>query len=128
MQFTLTLPHDADSIRLARHALDRLAGEVDAATLRTAQLLVSEVVTNAVRHSSGTICLRVSGKAGHVRVEVVDEGGGFEPLARHDGQDPGSGWGLHLLARIASRWGVGANGPRARSNAAWSTTNGSSNS
>ena len=106
MRFTLTLPHDADSICAARHALDVLAPEVDDLTLRNARLLVSEIVTNAVRYADGMIELVVAEEEGALHVEVLDRGPGFEPARRTVGQDPGSGWGLHILARLATRWGV----------------------
>jgi anti-sigma regulatory factor (Ser/Thr protein kinase) len=106
MRFTLSLPHDADSICAARHALDVLAPEVDDLTLRNARLLVSEIVTNAIRHAEGMIELFVAEKDGALHVEVVDRGPGFQPSGREPGQDPGSGWGLHILARLATRWGV----------------------
>lgn len=106
MRFTLTLPHDADSICAARHALDVLAPEIDDLTLRNARLLVSEIVTNAVRYADGLIELVVDKEDGRLHVEVLDRGAGFEPEARSAGQDVGSGWGLHILSRLATRWGV----------------------
>jgi anti-sigma regulatory factor (Ser/Thr protein kinase) len=110
MRFTLSLPHDADSICTARHALDVLAPEVDDLTLRNARLLVSEIVTNAVRYADGVIELVVAEKDGALHVEVVDRGPGFQPSDREPGQDPGSGWGLQILARLATRWGVERDG------------------
>src|ERR1700716_4189979 len=38
----------------------------------------------------------------HVRVEVADHGPGFDPEVRHDT----SGFGLRLVDKLASRWGV----------------------
>lgn len=106
MRFTLSLPHDADSICAARHALDVLAPSLDDLTLRNARLLVSEIVTNAIRYADGLIELVVDEQDGRLHVEVVDRGPGFEPEGRSAGQDVGSGWGLHILSRLATRWGV----------------------
>jgi anti-sigma regulatory factor (Ser/Thr protein kinase) len=109
-QFTVTLPNEPPSVPRARRELDRLASQVDDLTLRNTRLLVSELVTNAVRHASATedsdITLTVTFDDGFLRVEVRDRGAGFEPQPRVDGQDVGSGWGLHLLERLAERWGV----------------------
>lgn len=110
MRFSVTLPHDVSSIPLARRELERLASEVDDLTLRNTRLLVSELVTNAIRHvpagEQDEITLMVESEDGHVRVEVCDQGPGFVPAPRVEGQDQSSGWGLHILAKLAERWGV----------------------
>jgi anti-sigma regulatory factor (Ser/Thr protein kinase) len=41
-----------------------------------------------------------------VRVEIRDDGLGFKPHPRATDQDPGSGWGLHLVDQMADGWGV----------------------
>ena len=110
MKFTLELPHDPDSIPAARRELARLADEVDDLTLRNTKLLVSELVTNAVRHvpagERDTIELVVERADGHVRVEVADQGPGFTPAPRSDLSTASSGWGLHIMSKLAVRWGV----------------------
>ena len=111
MYFTVELPHDVDSIPTARRALERVRADVDDLTLRNARLLVSELVTNVVRHvepvrDADKICLTVERENRHLRIEVSDKGSGFEPAPRADTKDASSGWGLHILAQLASRWGV----------------------
>jgi anti-sigma regulatory factor (Ser/Thr protein kinase) len=73
-------------------------------------LLVSELVTNAVRHALGTglpeVELRIRNEPGRVRVMVSDPGDGFVPAPRLPTASEGSGWGLYLVDRIADRWGV----------------------
>ena len=72
------------------------------------ELLVSELVTNGVRHGSrqdgARIRLRVHPRGGRLRFEVTDQG------SRADGEpDPsrdGSGYGLALVDSLAVRWGV----------------------
>lgn len=114
MRFEIELPHDVASIPLARRELERLADEVDDLTLRNTRLLVSELVTNAVRHvpagEGDTITLCVERENEHVRVEVCDRGPGFMPAPREESHDPGSGWGLHLIATLADKWGVESDG------------------
>jgi anti-sigma regulatory factor (Ser/Thr protein kinase) len=75
-----------------------------------AALLVSELITNAVRHALGggqpEVELRIRSEPGRIRVVVSDPGGGFEPAPRLPTAAEGSGWGLYLVDRIADRWGV----------------------
>ena len=109
-RFTLQLPHEPDSIPVARRELERLAGTVDELTLRNTRLLVSELVTNAVRHvpadEHDEIEVVVEQADGHVRVEVADRGPGFKPTPRADVSTASSGWGLHIMSKLAARWGV----------------------
>ena len=78
------------------------------------RLLVSELVTNSVRHArlgpGDRIRLQVEISDRVLRVEVSDPGEGFvanipEPGARGPG-----GWGLFLTERLADRWGVDRDG------------------
>jgi anti-sigma regulatory factor (Ser/Thr protein kinase) len=91
----------------ARHALRRsYSGDVDPDLLADAELLVGELVSNAVLHGRGTIILRARLDDDRLFVEVIDEGSGFErELRRHDFEQLG-GWGLDIVDDIASRWGV----------------------
>ena len=94
----------------ARAAVGALDGRADADVLDDVRLLLSEVVTNAVRHSGepagAKIGLCVSVTHGRVRAEVIDGGRGFEPTPRDLPQLESGGWGLHLVDRLADRWGV----------------------
>ena len=71
----------------------------------TVCLLVSELVTNSVRHA-GTegdrIVLAARLASDHVRIEVRDRGPGFDADVRHRA----NGFGLRMLDMLASRWGV----------------------
>jgi anti-sigma regulatory factor (Ser/Thr protein kinase) len=76
-------------------------------------LLTTELVSNAVRHTGmkadQEIVLRLL-NGGKVRVEVVDEGPGFERKTVDDGEN--GGYGLKLVDRLASSWGVRADAGR----------------
>jgi anti-sigma regulatory factor (Ser/Thr protein kinase) len=41
-----------------------------------------------------------------VRIEVTDNGPGFEPDASRPDEDESSGWGLFLIDQLSERWGV----------------------
>ena len=70
------------------------------------QLVVTELVTNAVIHGQGTIRLRLRLDAGDVRGDVIDEGGGFEHELREASPYAESGRGLLIVDRLSTRWGV----------------------
>ena len=113
---SLALPALPDSIPVARHVLDRLEDSVEQQLLDDLRLLVSEVVTNSIRHGPGgqLVELRVSANGRGVRVEVEDAGSGFEPPV-HDDVERNAGWGLMLVDRIADRWGISS----ARTTTVW---------
>lgn len=71
-------------------------------------LLASELVSNAVRHAGASeVAIRFETVASRVRVEVADEGGGFDPSGLTAPTAGGAGgWGLRLVDELANRWGV----------------------
>jgi anti-sigma regulatory factor (Ser/Thr protein kinase) len=98
------------SIPDARHELESLEEELGEALHATVALLVSELVTNSVRHSGSSgkmIELHIMVTPESVRLRVSDEGTGFRPAGR-TGED--SGWGLFMVEELADRWGVEARG------------------
>lgn len=109
LRFAQTLPTAPASIAIARHALDPLQERLPDDTWRNLRLLVSEVVTNAVKHvgeDAGDLEVSVEQDDGRVRVCVTDAGPGFTPTERDVEHDLGSGWGLHLVDALSDRWGV----------------------
>jgi anti-sigma regulatory factor (Ser/Thr protein kinase) len=94
----------------AREALEPLKAAVEAEVLDSVRLLVSELVTNAVRHArlrgQDRIHLRVEAGDRGVRVGVSDPGPGFIPAERSARPEDPFGWGLYLVGEIADRWGV----------------------
>lgn len=89
---------------------DDLGREVPGKVLEDATLLVSELVTNAVRHATqagiSEVELRLKVEPERVRVVVSDPGEGFDTAPRLPTASDTSGWGLYLVDRIADRWGV----------------------
>jgi len=75
---------------------------------------VSELTSNAVRHGlhdvGEDLALRIGLRDDVLRIEVTDEGVGFEPPAPTGLLDAG-GWGLVLVDRLADRWGVERSAP-----------------
>ena len=72
-------------------------------------LLVSELVTNSVRHAHADhIELHATSGPERVRIEVSDLGPGFDEVdARREPSLTGEGgYGLHIVDSVANRWGV----------------------
>ena len=94
----------------ARNALTALGGRVDDDLLADVRLLVSELVTNSVRHSGirrrDAVRLAIEVTKSTVRVEVADRGHGFAPQPRDEDRGRPGGWGLYLVDQLADRWGV----------------------
>jgi anti-sigma regulatory factor (Ser/Thr protein kinase) len=90
----------------ARRELSKLRGDLDPPLMETLRLLVTELVSNSVRHAhSKTVVLKVLVGRSVVLTEVTDEGPGFDPAGTPE-PDSESGWGLFLVERLAHRWGV----------------------
>ena len=109
---TLDLPSRPEAPSAARKALTALNGSLhllSSSRLLDVQLLVSEIVTNAVVHAAteDTIVLAVLATDEMVRVEIYDRGGGFTPPESISKREPTSGgWGLPIIDAVAQRWGV----------------------
>ena len=106
----MRLGTDRSTPSAARHALTAVRPKLGESRYRVCELLVSELVTNVVRHSAGdrrdtASDMRVRVYPDRVRVEVRDEGPGFTRSHAED-HDPGSGWGLFLVDELADEWGV----------------------
>ncbi|MBY8881330.1 SpoIIE family protein phosphatase [Streptomyces sp. PLK6-54] len=82
--------------QLAAWGLERL-GE-------TAELLVSELVTNAIRAASYEVELRLM-RVGKLLVEVSDDNHNLPQLQRADADDE-EGRGLALVSHLSRRWGT----------------------
>ena len=96
------------SVRQARGVLRTLTGgKLPESLVDDAQLLVSELVTNALRHGGPEIRMWIDLVDGGVRVRVYDSGAG-RPAKTEQTDDPvlPSGRGLHMVDRVATEWGV----------------------
>lgn len=113
----LRLPVEPESVSAAHHSISPLTSTLGPAVVDDVRLLVSELVTNTIRHGDlapdDWIELEVEVRPATVHVEVVDPGAGFDPAAaaavaglEPPGAADGCGWGMVFLKKIASRWGV----------------------
>jgi serine phosphatase RsbU (regulator of sigma subunit)/anti-sigma regulatory factor (Ser/Thr protein kinase) len=100
-----TLPAELTSARKARSLIRRPLRKWGLAELQpAAELLVSELVTNAVRYAQGKIGLRLILEGGLV-CEVLDDSAAL-PRLRHPDEEDERGRGLQVVSQIAQRWGA----------------------
>ena len=90
--------------KLLELAEDRVADR----RLADLALVISEVVSNAVRHGAdaAAILLAVTPKEGYLCVQVTDAGPGLAPQPRATAPDEDGGWGFFLIEHMTRRWGV----------------------
>jgi anti-sigma regulatory factor (Ser/Thr protein kinase) len=106
----VTLPDGPEGASIARRATARAAElwRLDRELTETALLLVSELVTNAIRHGAPPVRLtlhldRASGQRS-LRVEVTDSSPS-PPTVSAAGPDQTGGRGLLIVQQLAARWG-----------------------
>ena len=102
---TLELPRGASSAGIARLIVTAHGAALSSDRLKSANLMVSELVSNACRHGRGRIQLTVRSDATGLRAEVCDEGSDAR-IAKADPRPARGGWGLHFVDRLADAWGV----------------------
>ena len=110
-RLSLELGCGPQAIAAARRALAGFEGQLEPGLVDDVRLLVSELVTNSVRHgsldASDPVELRVTVYSDRVRVCVSNPGDGFDPpLQESDRGVKAGGWGLYLVDRLADRWGI----------------------
>src|SRR4051794_24662938 len=106
----VALPLDAAAAAAARTVVQGLGGRLPPSLLEDARLVVSELVTNSVRHSGApapaVVVLRVELTPGMVRVEVDDPGCDGVVAPRAPDFVNGGGFGLNLVRALSERWGL----------------------
>jgi anti-sigma regulatory factor (Ser/Thr protein kinase) len=105
---TFDIPRDPTAPGEARRAIEQLNGRIAPDVVPDVKLLVSELITNSVKYGGdGEVTLRVdTASPQKLRVEVIDQGAGFVPVARTRPATEVGGWGLHLVQTLSDRWGV----------------------
>jgi anti-sigma regulatory factor (Ser/Thr protein kinase) len=104
---TVNLTGEAASVTYARSWVKELLGTEHPA-LDSVLLIVSELVTNSVRHSKsgqgGWITLRITAADGVVHGDVIDAGSESVPRVCRDPEGEG-GRGMFLVEQFAQEWG-----------------------
>ncbi|MGZ4427439.1 MAG: ATP-binding protein [Nocardioidaceae bacterium] len=118
--FTSSVTLDGDtSSGYARWLVRNACGSWPADQVDAAQLLITELVANALEHGGGEVGLRIQASADLLRVEVSDA----NPAPPHVADPPPSladerGRGLLVVAALASSWGSQAD-PATGGKAVW---------
>ncbi|MDO8185410.1 ATP-binding protein [Conexibacter sp. JD483] len=113
-RLAVTFPADADAPQRARAAASRALAHWTPERRDVALLVISELVTNAVRHGArddaDEVGLLVRRRGAATRIEVIDPRAG-RGMVDDGGSAAGteiqrSGWGLPIVAELTDRWGV----------------------
>ncbi|MEX0789851.1 MAG: ATP-binding protein [Actinomycetota bacterium] len=108
--FDINLPARPSAASQARRSLSVLAGQMSEEIYEDVRILVTELVTNSVRHSGSAndddVRIVIWTDPLLLRVEVADSGSGFEKIVKPSSPDQCGGWGLQIVDRLSDRWGV----------------------
>ena len=107
------LPSSDEAPSLARQAvLSEIGGRLGEQEAELVEVLVSELVSNAIAHAGlapdDAVILHLAVSPDRVRVEVCDGGRGFDPSELTKSRTTPGGYGLTMVDRGASRWGISA--------------------
>ena len=103
---TLNLEPNEAAPRISRSRLEHMR-ELLEPRFEDVRLVLSELVSNSVQHSrSKTLHVRIAADQELVRLEVRDEGSGFDREAQAS-----DGFGLRILDAITDRWGISREDP-----------------
>jgi serine phosphatase RsbU (regulator of sigma subunit)/anti-sigma regulatory factor (Ser/Thr protein kinase) len=96
---------EPDAVPKARHFATAALASLPADLVDDVQLLVTELVTNALLHAGPPVTLRVAQTGDKVRLEVEDPGHALPVQVSRSGQSM-TGRGLSLVSALSSSWGV----------------------
>ena len=106
--FTWSLPHDSTAPAQGRWRVRELASnDIEAVD---AELVVTELITNAWKHGVGEITLRVEVAEEVLHIEVCSTADGDPRASTADEAAEASGRGLLMIEGLAERWGFDRRG------------------
>jgi anti-sigma regulatory factor (Ser/Thr protein kinase) len=96
--------------RARRSVLSQLSGQLTESGAGELALIISELVTNSVRHANvgpqQTLTVECTGLPDRLRVTVTDPGSDFQPRLRTPDHPAAGGRGLRIVESLSSAWGV----------------------
>jgi anti-sigma regulatory factor (Ser/Thr protein kinase) len=106
-ELDLTLEPRPESVAEARRAVTDMLEGLDDRTQDGVRVIVSELVTNALKHGPDRpIALRMWRDGESIRGEVEDEGSGKIHIWREVDRGSDGGFGLPIVDAMSDRWGV----------------------
>lgn len=106
-RLSLSLPPTPSACQVARVAVrDRFTEALSRHAITDLELVVSELVSNAVEHGCGTVRLDVDHDGYGLHGFVIDEGDGFDYEPRSADTDEPRGRGLPIVDALVTRWGI----------------------
>jgi anti-sigma regulatory factor (Ser/Thr protein kinase) len=101
------LTPDPESAAVARSFVERTLREWGCRELiDDARVVVTELVSNVVRHAGTDIRVDLELRGGTVRIGVADRAGGHVVMRTADAPADLSGRGLQLVNALSERWGI----------------------
>src|SRR4051794_36380991 len=101
----LVLAAEVEAVPQARRFAAQSLTDEPVAVVDAAELIITELMTNAALHGRGPVTVRIRPAGDHVRVEVQDTGTGV-PMIPAQSTDAMTGRGLRLVAALSESWGV----------------------
>ena len=95
----------AESVSTARRFVRDVLREQPCETVEAAELMTSELATNAVRHAHSDFELAVHCTQRNIRIEVSDSGQ-HQPTLRSPTPHERSGRGLRIVQELSETWGT----------------------
>jgi len=100
----------ARPLRARRSVLSQLGGQLAEDRAEALALIVSELVTNSVRHANvgplQSVTVECTTLPDRLRVTVTDPGSHIEPRLRSPDHVASGGYGLTVVDSLSSAWGV----------------------
>jgi anti-sigma regulatory factor (Ser/Thr protein kinase) len=97
-------------LRARTSVLSRIGGQLTETAAADAALIVSELVTNSVRHADvgpqQTLTVECATLPDRLRITVTDPGSRLEPHLRQSDRNGDGGYGLAIVAALSLAWGV----------------------
>jgi anti-sigma regulatory factor (Ser/Thr protein kinase) len=104
MKVTRSFEHAPASVTAARRFATSTLRDIQAETLESVELMVSELASNCIRHTATGFELTITRSAREIRIEATDVGGG-EPRKRSPQPTDPSGRGLQIVDMLSTDWG-----------------------
>jgi anti-sigma regulatory factor (Ser/Thr protein kinase) len=110
MKTARSFQHAPESVTAARRFATNMLQDVTAENLETIELMVSELASNCIRHTSAGFELAILQTPSEIRVEATDDAGGVPTKRSPEPTDP-SGRGLQIVDMLSTAWGVQRRSP-----------------